>query len=81
MPGMVTVVGGAVMTVPELLITVQVTPARLTLFKTKLLLPGPPLKEFQVAWTFKTVIASCGLVIVMLIIGTPLVILIAPAVI
>lgn len=79
-PGMVTVVGGAVVTLPVLLFTIQVTPARLTLCKVKALLAGPPLREFQVAWTFRTVIESCGLVIVMLIVGAPPGILIALAV-
>ena len=48
-PGMVTVVGGVVVTLPVLLMAVQVTPARLTLFKFKALLAGPPVREFQVA--------------------------------
>ena len=80
-PGMVTVVGGVVVTLPILLLTVQVTPARLTLCKAKALLPGAPVREFQVACTFKTVTASWGLVMVILIVRTPPGILIALGVI
>ena len=65
---------------PVLLMAVQVTPARVTLCRVKALLAGPPLREFQVAWTFRTVIESCGLVIVILIVGAPPGALIEPAV-
>lgn len=80
-PGMVTVVGGMVVTLPVLLMTVQVTPPRLMLFKFRPLPAGPPLKEFQVAWIFRTVIASWGLVIVMLMVGLPAMAKIGPALI
>ena len=70
-PGMVTVVGGVVVTLPVPSMTVHVTPARVMLFKFKPLLAGPPVREFQVAWTLRTVTESCGLVIVMLIVGLP----------
>jgi hypothetical protein len=80
-PGMVTVVEGVIVRLPVLSLPVQNTPSRLALFKIKGLLAGPPVAEFQVTWTFRTVIASCGLVIVRLIILLPPVILIAPVVI
>jgi hypothetical protein len=70
-PGIVTVVGGVLVILPVLLLAVQVKPARLILCRDKDLLAGPPVREFQVAWTFSTVTASCGLVIVMLIVGLP----------
>lgn len=69
------------MILPVLLLAVQVKPARLILCMDKDLLAGPPLREFQVAWTLSTVIESCGLVMVMLIIGLPPGILIALVVI
>ena len=80
-PGIVTVVGGVVETLPVPSMTVQVMPPRLTLFKFKALFAGPPVREFQVAWTFRTVIGSCGLTIVMLIVGLPLMMVIGPAMI
>jgi len=80
-PGMVTVVEGVIVRFPVLSLPVQNTPTRLALFKIKGLLAGPPVAEFQVTWTFRTVIASCGLVIVRLIILLPPVMLIAPVVI
>jgi hypothetical protein len=80
-PGIVTVVGGVLVILPVLLLAVQVTPARLMLCRDKGLLAGPPVREFQVAWTLSTVIASCGLVMVMLIIGVPPGILMAVVVI
>jgi hypothetical protein len=78
-PGIVTVVGGVVVTLPVPSITVHVIPAKLTLFKFKALFAGPPLREFQVAWIFRTVINSCGLVIVMLMVELPVVTMIGPA--
>ena len=48
-PGMVNVVEGVIVRLPELSLPVQnPTPARLALIKFKLLLAGPPVREFQV---------------------------------
>jgi hypothetical protein len=81
LPGIVTVVGGVVVILPVLLLTIQLTSARLTLCNVKPLLPGPPVREFQVARIFETVTETCGLVMVMLIVEALLVILIRLAVI
>ena len=73
-PGMVTVVEGVIVRpVPAVLLPVQNVVPRLTLFKVKVLPepPGAPVALFQVTWTSRTVIESCGLVIVILIVLLP----------
>ena len=79
-PGIVTVVEGVIVRFPVLSLPFQNMPPRLTLFKIKGLLAGPPVAAFQTTWTLRTVTGSCGLVIVKLIVGLPPVILIAPVV-
>ena len=49
MPGMVTVVMGVIVRLPELSLPLQNTPPRLAVVKLKPLLAGPPVREFQVA--------------------------------
>jgi hypothetical protein len=63
---MVTVVEGVIMRLPTVLLPVQNTPPRLAYCKVKVLLPAPPLKEFQTTPTSRTVTESWGLVIVIL---------------
>jgi hypothetical protein len=46
-PGIVTVVEGVIVAFPVLSVPVQNMPPRLTLFKDKVLLPDPPVAEFQ----------------------------------
>lgn len=73
-PGMVTVVEGVIVSpLPAVLLPVQNVVPRLTLFKVKVLPepPGAPVALFQLTWTFRTVIESCGLVIVILIVLLP----------
>ena len=65
-PGMVRVVEGVMVKFPELSLPVQKKTPRLAVFRYKGLLAGPPLAAFQTTWTFRTVIVSCGLVIVIL---------------
>ncbi len=62
MPGIVTVVEGVMVRFPVVSVPAQNTPRRLTLFRANGLLPAPPFTEFQTTWTFRTVMASCGLV-------------------
>jgi len=69
-PGMVRVVEGVIVKpLPAVLLSIQNVYPRLTLFSVKVLgLPVPPVEEFQVTWTSRTVIVSCGLMIVILIV-------------
>lgn len=68
---MVTVVEGVIVRpLPAVLLPVQNVVPRLTLFKVKVFLPGAP-AMFQATCTFRTVIESCGLVIVILIVLLP----------
>ena len=71
MPGIVTVEAGVIVRSPELLLPVQNVPARLAVCKIKGLLPGPPVVAFHLTRTSRTVIESCGLMIVRLIVGLP----------
>jgi hypothetical protein len=69
---MVTVVEGVIVRpLPAVLLPVQNVVPRLTLFKVKVLLAGAPVALFQATCTFRTVIESCGLVIVILIVLLP----------
>jgi hypothetical protein len=69
---MVSVVEGVIVRpLPDVLLPVQNVVPRLTLFKVNGLLAGAPVALFQVTWTFRTVIESCGLVIVILIVLLP----------
>ena len=61
-PGIVTVVEGVIVRFPVLSVPAQNTPFRLTFFRDRVLLAGPPVVEFQTTWTFSTVIESCGFV-------------------
>ena len=79
-PGMVTVVDGVIVKPPpEVLLPAQNVVPRLALNKVKGLLPEAPVVLFQVTWTLETVIASCGLVIVIVIKVLLLAVLIVPA--
>ena len=69
-PGIVTVVEGVIVRFPVLSVPAQKIPFRLTLFRDRVLLAGPPLAEFQTTWTFRTVIESCGFVMDRLIVFT-----------
>jgi hypothetical protein len=73
-PGIVTVVEGVIVRpLPAVLLPIQNVVPRLTLCNAKVLPepPGPPVEEFQVTWTSRTVIESWGLVIVILILLLP----------
>ena len=66
-------VEGMIVRFPVLSPTVQNVVPRLTLFKVKVLPepPGAPVALFQDTWTSRTVIESCGFVIVILIVLLP----------
>ena len=77
---MVTVVDGVIVKpLPEVLLPVQKVVPRLALNKVRGLLPDAPVVLFHVTTTLETVIASCGLVIVIDISVLLLVVLIGPA--